>query len=60
MEAHNAVRLAREILARTLGLQEQVPVDIKGESAPGILLPPGDVKSLWQEALEEQSGNQED
>ena len=31
VEAQNAVRLAREILARTLGLPEQVQVDIRGQ-----------------------------
>ena len=31
VEAQNAVRLAKEILARTLGLQEQVQVDIRGQ-----------------------------
>ena len=40
VEAQNAVRLAREILARTLGLKEQVQVDIKGNS-PKNLPPPG-------------------
>ncbi len=31
VEAQNAVHLAREILGRTLGLKEQVHVDIRGK-----------------------------
>ncbi|HEY9074829.1 MAG TPA: TolC family protein [Desulfobaccales bacterium] len=48
VEADNAVRLAREILARTLGLQEQV--DIRGR-LPEKFLAAGDLGSLWREAL---------
>ena len=50
VEADNAVRLAREILARTLGLREPVELDIRGE-LPRQLVPVGDLNSLWQEAL---------
>ena len=57
VEAQNAVRLAKEILARTLGLKEQVQVDIKGK-LPQEFTAAGDMNSLWQEVLEEQSGNQ--
>jgi len=50
VEAANAVRLAQEILARTLGLKEQVQVDIKGK-LPQEFAAAGDLNSLWQEAL---------
>ncbi len=50
VEANNAILLAREILARTLGLQEQIQVNIKG-SLPQNFAPTGDPNSLWQEAL---------
>ena len=50
VEAENAVRLAREILARTLGLKEQVQVDIKGR-LPQEFTSAAEVASLWQEAL---------
>jgi outer membrane protein len=50
VEAQNAVRLAKEILARTLGLREQVQVDIKGK-LPQEFAGAGDINSLWQEAL---------
>ena len=50
VEAENAVRLAREILARTLGLKEQVQVDIKGK-LPQEFVAAGDINSLWQEVL---------
>lgn len=50
VEARNAVRLAREILARTLGLKEPVQVDIKGK-LPQEFTAAGDLKSLWQETL---------
>ena len=50
VEAENAVRLAQEILARTLGLKEQVQVDIKGQ-LPQKFAPTPDVPALWQEAL---------
>ena len=50
VEAQNAVRLAKEILARTLGLNEQVQVDIKGK-LPQEFAAAGDMNSLWQEVL---------
>jgi outer membrane protein len=50
VEAENAARLAREILARTLGLKEQVQVDIKGK-LPQEFAAAGEINSLWQEAL---------
>ena len=50
VEARNAILLAREILARTLGLEEQVQVNIKG-NLPLNFTSPGDLNSLWQEAL---------
>ncbi|MFZ5449976.1 MAG: TolC family protein [Thermodesulfobacteriota bacterium] len=50
VEAQNAVRLAKEILARTLGLKEQVQVDIKGK-LPQKFVAAGDMNSLWQEVL---------
>ncbi|MGB8992230.1 MAG: TolC family protein [Desulfobaccales bacterium] len=50
VEARNAVRLAKEILARTLGLKEQVQVDVKGK-LPQEFAAAGDMNSLWQEVL---------
>jgi len=50
IEAQNAMRLAKEILARTLGLKEQVQVDIKGK-LPQQFAAAGDINSLWQELL---------
>jgi outer membrane protein len=50
VESHNAIRLAREILARTLGLQEQVQVNIRGK-LPQEFATIGDPDALWQEAL---------
>ena len=50
VEAQNAVRLAREILARTLGLKEQVQVDTEGK-LPQEFTAAGDMNSLWQEVL---------
>jgi outer membrane protein len=50
VEAQNAVRLAKEILARTLGLKEQVQVDIKGK-LPQEFAAAGDMNALWQEVL---------
>ena len=50
VEAQNAERLAQEILARTLGLQEQVPVDIKGK-LPQEFAAAEKITSLWQEVL---------
>jgi outer membrane protein len=50
VEAQNGVRLAREILARTLGLKEQVQLDIEGK-LPQEFTAAGDLNSLWQEVL---------
>jgi len=50
VEAQNAVRLAKEILARTLGLKEQVQVDVKG-TLPQKFASAGNMNSLWQEVL---------
>jgi outer membrane protein TolC len=50
VEAATAVLLAREILARTLGLNQQVQVDIKGQ-LPQEFSPVAEVALLWQEAL---------
>ncbi|MGA7578995.1 MAG: TolC family protein [Desulfobaccales bacterium] len=50
VEAQNAVRLAKEILARTLGLPDQVQVDIRGQ-LPRDFVAAGKVDSLWQEVL---------
>ena len=50
VEAQNAVRLAREILARTMGLNETVQVDIRGR-LPEKFSAAGEINSLWQEAL---------
>jgi len=50
VEAQNAVRLAKEILARTLGMKEQVQVDIKGK-LPQEFTAAGDINSLWQEVV---------
>jgi outer membrane protein TolC len=51
VEAGNAVRLAKEILARTMGLTEPAPVDIKGE-LPREFPAASEVNSLWQEILQ--------
>jgi len=50
VEAQNAVRLAREILARTMGLTQQAQVDIQGK-LPQEFTAAGDMNSLWQEVL---------
>jgi outer membrane protein len=50
VEAQNAVRLAREILARTMGLTQQAQVDIKGK-LPQEFTAAGDLNSLWQEVV---------
>ena len=50
VEAQNAVRLAKAILGRTLGLNEQVQVDIKGK-LPQEFTAAGDMNALWQEVL---------
>ncbi len=51
VEAENAVRLAREILARTIGLKEQIEVDIRGRLSPQYS-PAPDIGVLWKEALD--------
>ena len=50
VEAENAVRLAREILARTLGLKEQIQVGIKGQ-LPQQFVPAADIPALWRETV---------
>jgi outer membrane protein len=50
VEAQNAVRLAREILARTMGLNETMQVDIRGR-LPEKFSAAGEINSLWQETL---------
>jgi len=50
VEAENAVSLAREILARSIGLKEEAPLDIIGRLSDE-LTPAADINSLWQEAL---------
>jgi outer membrane protein len=50
VEATNAITLAREILARTMGLQDQARVDIKGR-LPDEFTAPSNTETLWQEAL---------
>jgi outer membrane protein len=50
VEGQNAVRLAKEILGRTLGLKEQAEVDINGK-LPQEFAAAGDLNALWQEAL---------
>ena len=49
-EAQTAMRLARQILVRTLGLKEDAQVDIRGR-LPQEFTAAGDVDSLWQGAL---------
>ena len=51
VEAENAVRLAREILARTLGLPEQIQVGIRGQ-LPQQFVPAAAVPALWQETVQ--------
>jgi outer membrane protein len=51
VEAGNAVLLAREILARTMGLTEPAPVEIRGE-LPREFPAAAAVNSLWQELLQ--------
>ena len=50
VEADNAVRLAKEILARTMGLKEPVQVDINGR-LPREFVAASAVNTLWQETL---------
>jgi len=49
-EAENAVSLAGEILARTMGLEEQAQLDIR-EGLPQEFMPAPGIDSLWQETL---------
>ncbi|MFZ5450671.1 MAG: TolC family protein [Thermodesulfobacteriota bacterium] len=49
VEANNAVRLAKEILARTLGLKDKTPIDIRGR-LPQKFIPASNFDSLWQRA----------
>jgi len=49
VEAEDATLLAKEILARTAGLEESVSVDIIG-CLPSRVEPAPDIRSLWQEA----------
>jgi outer membrane protein len=49
-EAQTAVRLAKQILVRTLGLKEDARVDIRGR-LPHEFAAVGEVNSLWQGAL---------
>jgi len=50
VEAENALSLAREILARSIGLKEEKPLDIQGQ-LPQEFTPASDINSLWQETL---------
>jgi outer membrane protein len=49
-EARTAVRLASQILARTLGVKEDAEVDIKGR-LPQDFVAAGNVDTLWQGVL---------
>ncbi len=49
VEAANAVRLAKEILARTLGVEDRGPLDIRGR-LPRDFMPASDFNSLWAKA----------
>jgi outer membrane protein len=49
-EAQTAERLAKQILARTLGVKEDAQVDIKGR-LPQEFAAAGKVDTLWQEVL---------
>ena len=51
-EAQTAVRLAKQILARSLGVNENVQVDIKGR-LPQEFVAAGKVDALWQGALKD-------
>ena len=51
IEVENALILAREILARTMGLKEQAKIDIRGQLPEEFSAAPG-VDLLWGEALE--------
>jgi outer membrane protein TolC len=49
VEAANAVRLAKEILARTIGITEKATIDIRGRLSQE-LSPAGDFGALWTQA----------
>lgn len=51
VEAENAVSLARIILARSIGLTEDAPLEIQGQ-LPKEFARSSDMDSLWREALE--------
>ena len=51
VEAVNAQKLAKEILARTLGLEEKGSLDIRGQ-LPQQFTPAGDFESLWNRLKE--------
>ncbi|MFP3868919.1 MAG: TolC family protein [Desulfobacteraceae bacterium] len=51
VEAGHAVRLARAILARTLGLEDGAPIDIRGQ-LPRKLPAAQDFDALWRQAKE--------
>ena len=51
VEAENALKLAWEILARTIGLKEQTQIDIRG-SLPEEFSPAPGVDMLWSEAFQ--------
>jgi outer membrane protein len=51
VEAANAVSLAKEILARTLGLTDKTSIDIRGR-LPQEFTPAGDFNALWTQAEE--------
>jgi len=51
VEAENAVSLARIILARSIGLPEEAPLEIQGRLSQEFA-PSSDMDSLWREALE--------
>ena len=51
VEAENAVSLARIILAGSIGLPEEAPLEIQGR-LPQEFAPSSDMDSLWREALE--------
>jgi len=52
IEAKNAVSLARNILTKAIGLEEDVLLEIK-DQLPQDLAPSSDMNLLWQEALKD-------
>jgi len=52
IEVKNAVILARIILSKAIGLEEDVPLEIK-DQLPQELAPSSDMNLLWQEALKD-------